>query len=97
VSLSETLVAREQTDKTGGKNCTSGTGNYNIALHSMLMMKSIPLNNGLLPGFGSIQSKRKCCDSRFDSLGEKIAGLGRETQKFLQFCIEMFRQALMMN
>jgi DNA polymerase-3 subunit delta' len=28
---------------------------------------------------------------------KKIAGLGRETQKFLQFCIEMFRQALMMN
>jgi len=29
---------------------------------------------------------------------EQIAGLGRETQKkFLQFCIEMFRQALLLN
>ena len=29
---------------------------------------------------------------------EKIAGLGRETQKkFLEFCIEMFRQALLLN
>ena len=29
---------------------------------------------------------------------EQIAGLGRETQKkFLHFCIEMFRQALLLN
>jgi DNA polymerase-3 subunit delta' len=31
-------------------------------------------------------------------LSEKIASLGRETQKkFLEFCIEMFRQALLIN
>ena len=29
---------------------------------------------------------------------EQIAGLGRETQKkFLHFCIDMFRQAMLMN
>ncbi len=32
------------------------------------------------------------------SWSEQIAGLGRETQKkFLQFCIDMFRQALLLN
>ena len=32
------------------------------------------------------------------SWSEQIAGLGRETQKkFLHFCIEMFRQALLLN
>jgi hypothetical protein len=41
--IAEALVAIEkQTDKTGGKNRTSGTVNYNIAVCSMLMMKSIP-------------------------------------------------------
>ncbi|GAA6769062.1 hypothetical protein AAFH68_50250 [Flavobacterium sp. CGRL1] len=32
------------------------------------------------------------------SWSEEIAGLGRESQKkFIQFCIEMFRQALLLN
>jgi hypothetical protein len=49
-------------------------------------------------GKSCFQAKKCFGDSRSDSVSEKIAGLGRETQKkFLQFCIEMFRQALMMN
>jgi DNA polymerase-3 subunit delta' len=35
---------------------------------------------------------------KINTLSEKMQSLGRETQKkFLEFCIEMFRQALLIN
>jgi DNA polymerase-3 subunit delta' len=71
---------------------TSSTGKLQFALlHTD--DEEHPFEQWFVTWLGRHSSKKEMLDSRSDSLGEKIAGLGRETQKkFLQFCIEMFRQ-----
>jgi hypothetical protein len=52
------------------------------------------LNNGLLLW---VRAAFKANAAAIQDFEEKIAGLGKRKPKFLQFCIEMFRRALLMN
>ena len=64
------------------------------------MMAKIPiLKNGLLIGFVPFRAKGNAAAIQdLINWSDQIAGLGRETQKkFLDFCINMFRQALLLN
>ena len=100
--ISEALVSRENIEfKTALKIAHQAQGNYNKALQL------------LQPESESVFFEKwfvDCVRAAFRAKGnaasiqdliqwsDQIAGLGRETQKkFLHFCIDMFRQALLLN
>jgi DNA polymerase-3 subunit delta' len=61
----------------------------------MMTVTNIHLKNGLLQVRAAFKT-RGMPPQDLILLDEKIASLGRETQRnFLQFCMEMFRQALL--
>ena len=105
--LSESIIAgalieREQTDpKLASKIAHQAQGNYNIAMQLLHTDdEEHPFEQWFVTWVRAAFKAKGNAAAIQDLIlwSEKIAGLGRETQKkFLQFCIEMFRQALMIN
>lgn len=102
ITICQTLVSRFQIDeKTALKIAHQAQGNYNKA------MQLLHHNNEELPFeewfvlWIRAAFKAKGNAAAIQDLiawSEQIAGLGRETQKkFLNYCIEFFRQALLLN
>ncbi|OCB77179.1 ATP-binding protein [Flavobacterium crassostreae] len=100
--LAQGLITRENVDpKLAAKIAHQAQGNYNAALH---LIHQDSQDNPFEEWFVSwvrAAFKAKGNAAAIQDLilwSEKIAALGRETQKkFLEFCIEMFRQALMIT
>ena len=100
--IAAALVSREQADpKLASKIAHQAQGNYNIALHLLHDDDDEHPFEQWFVTWVRAAFKAKGNAAAIQDLilwSEKIAGLGRETQKkFLEFCIEMFRQALLMN
>jgi DNA polymerase-3 subunit delta' len=100
--IAEALILREQTDpKIAAKIAHQAQGNYNIALHLLHVdNEEHPFEQWFITWVRAAFKAKGNAAAIQDLIlwSEKIASLGRETQKkFLAFCIEMFRQALMMN
>ena len=100
--IAEALINKENADpKVAAKIAHQAQGNYNVALH-LLHDESEDQHFGQwFVTWVRAAFKAKGNAAAIQDLilwSEKIAGLGRETQKkFLEFCIEMFRQALLIN
>jgi DNA polymerase-3 subunit delta' len=100
--IAEALVSREQIDsKLAAKLAHQAQGNYNKALHLLHDdNEDFPFEQWFVTWVRAAFKAKGNAAAIQDLIlwSEKIAGLGRETQKkFLQFCIEMFRQALLIN
>jgi DNA polymerase-3 subunit delta' len=100
--IAEALLSREQIDsKLAAKLAHQAQGNYNKALHLLHDdNEDFPFEQWFVTWVRAAFKAKGNAAAIQDLIlwSEKIAGLGRETQKkFLQFCIEMFRQALLIN
>lgn len=100
--IAEALVTREQVDpKIAAKIAHQAQGNYNIALHLLHDDSDAHPFEQWFVTWVRAAFKAKGNAAAIQDLilwSEKIAALGREAQKkFLEFCIEMFRQALLIN
>jgi DNA polymerase-3 subunit delta' len=100
--IAEALVSRQQIDPNlAAKIAHQAQGNYNIALHLLHDdTDEFPFEQWFVTWVRAAFKAKKDASAIQDLIlwSEKIAGLGRETQKkFLEFCIEMFRQALLIN
>lgn len=101
-AIVDALVSRQNIDaKTALKLAHQAQGNYNKALH--LLHKT---DDGLPFEEWFVQWVRAAFRAKGNAAAiqdlitwsEQIAGIGREAQKqFLNFCIDMFRQALLLN
>lgn len=101
-AIVDALVSRQNIDaKTALKLAHQAQGNYNKALH--LLNKT---DDGLPFEEWFVQWVRAAFRAKGNAAAiqdliawsEQIAGIGREAQKqFLNFCIDMFRQALLLN
>lgn len=101
-AIAEALVFHYQTDqKTAYKIAHQAQGNYNKALHLLEEDgEEFPFEQWFVTWVRAAFKAKGNAAAIQDLIlwSEQIAGLGRETQKkFLQFCIEMFRQALLLN
>lgn len=101
-AIAEALVFDYQTDqKTAYKIAHQAQGNYNKALHLLEEDgEEFPFEQWFVTWVRAAFKAKGNAAAIQDLIlwSEQIAGLGRETQKkFLQFCIEMFRQALLLN
>jgi len=100
--VAEALVSREQIDaKLAHKIARQAQGNYSKALHLLKDDRDeLPFEQWFVVWVRAA-FKAKGNPAIIGDLiqwSEQIAVLGRETQKkFLQFCIEFFRQALLIN
>jgi DNA polymerase-3 subunit delta' len=100
--IAEALVSHQQIDPNlAAKIAHQAQGNYNIALHLLHDdTDEFPFEQWFVTWVRAAFKAKKDASAIQDLIlwSEKIAGLGRETQKkFLEFCIEMFRQALLIN
>jgi DNA polymerase-3 subunit delta' len=100
--ISETLVSREKTDpRTASKIAHQSQGNYNRALHLLQDDGEDSVFEKYFVDWVRAAFRAKGNAAAIQDLiswSEQIAGLGRETQKkFLSYCIDMFRQALLLN
>jgi DNA polymerase III subunit delta' len=100
--IAEALVSRENIDpKLASKIAHQAQGNYNKALHLLHDdSDEFPFEQWFVTWVRAAFKAKKDAAAIQDLIhwSEQIAGLGRETQKkFLEFCIEMFRQALLLN
>ncbi len=100
--IAEALVNKENADpKEAAKIAHQAQGNYNVALHLLHDDTGDQPFEQWFVTWVRAAFKAKGNAAAIQDLilwSEKIAGLGRETQKkFLEFCIEMFRQALLIN
>jgi DNA polymerase III subunit delta' len=105
--LSETVIANslienENIDeKTALKIAHQAQGNYNKALHLLNDdADDFPFEDWFISWVRAAFRAKGNAAAIQDLIAwsEQIAALGRETQKkFLEFCIDMFRQALMLN
>ncbi|MDG2431070.1 DNA polymerase III subunit delta' [Flavobacterium sp.] len=100
--IADALVNREQIDpKLAAKIAHQSQGNYNAALHLVHDdSDEYPFEEWFVTWVrAAFKAKRNAAAIQDLILwSEKIASLGREAQKkFLQFCMEMFRQALLLN
>lgn len=101
-NITEALVSKENIEpKLATKIAHQAQGNYNKALHILQDDKEeFPFEQWFV-NWVRAAFKAKGNPSVIAELiqwSEQIASLGRETQKkFLQFCIEFFRQALLCN
>lgn len=100
--ITEALVSRENIElKLATKIAHQAQGNYNKALHLLKDDKDeFPFEQWFVvwvrAAFKAKGNPAVIAD--LIQWSEQIATLGRETQKkFLQFCIDLFRQALMYN
>lgn len=100
--IANTLVSREEIDlKLATKLAHQAQGNYNAALHLLRDKdEEHPFEQWFVTWVRAAFKAKKDAAAIQDLIlwSEKIATLGREAQKkFLQFCMEMFRQALLIN
>ena len=100
--IAEALASREHIDaKLAAKIAHQAQGNYNIALHLLHDdTDEFPFEQWFVTWVRAAFKAKKDASAIQDLIlwSETIAGLGRETQKkFLGFCLEMFRQALLIN
>lgn len=100
--IAEALVSRENIDpKLALKIAHQAQGNYNKALHLLHDdSDEFPFEQWFVTWVRAAFKAKKDAAAIQDLIhwSEQIASLGRETQKkFLEFCIEMFRQALLLN
>ena len=100
--VADALVCRENIDlKLATKIAHQAQGNYNVALHLVHdSSDDYPFEEWFVTWVRAAFKAKGNAAAIQDLIlwSEKIASLGRETQKkFLQFCIEMFRQALLLN
>ncbi len=101
-TITDALILRENVDRrTADKIARQAQGNYSKALHLLL-------DDGEDGPFEAwfVQWVRAAFRAKGNAAAitdlilwsEQIAGLGRETQKkFLNYCIDMFRQTLLLN
>ncbi|MBF00364.1 DNA polymerase III subunit delta' [Flavobacterium coralii] len=101
-AIAEALVSRENTDAaTAQKIAHQAQGNYNKALH-LLHKKGddYPFEEWFVLWVRAAFRAKGNAAAIQDLIAwsEQIAGIGREAQKqFLDYCINMFRQALLLN
>jgi DNA polymerase-3 subunit delta' len=100
--VAEALVTKEKIDlKLATKIAHQAQGNYNAALHLLHDdSDEYPFEEWFVTWVRAAFKAKGNAAAIQDLIlwSEKIASLGRETQKkFLQFCMEMFRQALLLN
>lgn len=100
--IAEALVSREKIDsKLATKIAHQAQGNYNKALHLLKEdADEFPFEKWFVDWVrAAFRAKgNPAVIADLIQWSEQIAGLGRETQKkFLQFCIDLFRQALLHN
>lgn len=101
-SIVNALVSRHQIEsKLATKIAHQAQGNYNKALHLIHNdSDEFPFDQWFVTWVRAAFKAKGNASAIQDLIlwSEQIAALGRETQKkFLQFCIEMFRQALLLN
>jgi DNA polymerase III subunit delta' len=100
--IAETLIERHQTDPTiATKIAHQAQGNFNKALHLLYDdSEEFPFEKWFVDWVRAAFRAKGNAAAIQDliSWSEEIATLGREGQKqFLNYCIVMFRQALMLN
>ena len=100
--ISEALISRENIEfKTALKIAHQAQGNYNKALQLLQPDSESVFFEKWFVDWVRAAFRAKGNAAAIQDLiqwSEQIAGLGRETQKkFLHFCIDMFRQALLLN
>lgn len=100
--IAEALVFRKQIEpKLATKIAHQAQGNYNKALHLLQDDNDeFPFEKWFVTWVRAAFRAKGNASAIADLIlwSEQIAGLGRETQKkFLQFCIDIFRQALLYN
>ena len=100
--IADALISNENTEsKTALKIAHQAQGNYNKALQLLQPDSESTFFEKWFVDWVRAAFRAKGNAAAIQDLiqwSEQIAGLGRETQKkFLQFCIEMFRQALLLN
>jgi len=100
--IAETLVSREKIEeKSAFKLAHQAQGNYNKALQLLHKNEDdFPFEVWFVQWVRAAFRAKGNAAAIQDliSWSEEIAGIGREAQKqFLHFCIEMFRQALLLN
>ena len=100
--IADALMAREGIDsKLAAKLAHQAQGNFNAALQLLHDNdEEHPFEQWFVTWVRAAFKAKKDAAAIQDLIlwSEKIAALGREAQKkFLQFCMEMFRQALLLN
>lgn len=100
--IAEALVSRENIDaRTAHKMAHQAQGNFNKALQLLTEDGEDVIFEKWFVDWvrGAFRAKGNAAAiNDLISWSEQIAGLGRETQKkFLHYCIDMFRQALLLN
>ena len=100
--IAEALVSRENTESREAlKIAHQAQGNYNKALQLLQPDSESVFFEKWFVDWVRAAFRAKGNAAAIQDLiqwSEQIAGLGRETQKkFLHFCIDMFRQALLLN
>lgn len=100
--IADALVIREKCDlKIAQKIAHLAQGNYNKALKIYRQEdEDFPFEQWFIKWVRAAFRAKGNATAIHDLIAwsEEIAGLGRETQKkFLNFCIDMFRQALLLN
>lgn len=100
--IAEALIANQNTEpRTATKLAHQAQGNYNKALQLLQENGEEVFFEKWFVDWVRAAFRAKGNAAAIQDLitwSEQIAGLGRETQKkFLSFCIDMFRQALLLN
>jgi DNA polymerase-3 subunit delta' len=100
--ITQALVSRENIDeKEAYKIAHQAQGNYNKALHILKEdNEELPFEKWFVDWVRAAFKAKGNAAAIQELIGwsEEIASLGREAQKkFLNYCIDMFRQALMLN
>lgn len=100
--IADSLVLKEQINPNEAlKIAHQAQGNYNKALHLIQDQEGDnPFEEWFVTWVRAAFKAKKDASAIQDLIiwSEKIAALGRESQKkFLEFCIEIFRQALLLN
>lgn len=101
-TIVEALVAQKQIDpKLAATIAHQAQGNFNKALHLLQNDdESYPFDEWFVTWVRAAFKAKGNAAAIQDLIqwSDEVAGLGRETQKkFLSFCVEMFRQALLLN
>ena len=101
-TIAEALVAQKQIDpKLAATIAHQAQGNFNKALHLLKNDDdSYPFDEWFVTWVRAAFKAKGNAAAIQDLIqwSDEVAGLGRETQKkFLSFCVEMFRQALLLN
>lgn len=101
-TIAEALIAQKQIDpKLAATIAHQAQGNFNKALHLLQNDdESYPFDEWFVTWVRAAFKAKGNAAAIQDLIqwSDEVAGLGRETQKkFLSFCVEMFRQALLLN